>query len=206
MRILSVLTGLAFAALISNSALAQAPAAPAQPAAPAAPGTPEVKSVGDWLVRCYPAQNQSPCDMYQQLNDTNSHQRVLAVSIAYIPKLDRHALQISVPLGVAIGAGAIIHTGGYASPALPYRRCDRVGCYVEMLIDNGVVDQLSHGGDSGMVRITADDGKTYEVKLSLNGFSAAHDSMAEQARARVAREPAAGTAAPAAAAAAAKRK
>ena len=78
MKTLSLLSSVLLAALVSGAALAQAPAA--APAAP--PPPPEVKNIGDWLVRCYPAQTQSPCDMYQQQNDAKSQQRVLAVSIA----------------------------------------------------------------------------------------------------------------------------
>ncbi|HEY2837475.1 MAG TPA: invasion associated locus B family protein, partial [Rhizomicrobium sp.] len=77
------------------------------------------------------------------------------------------------------------------------RRCDRGGCYVETLVDNSVIDQMGRGGDSAMVKITADDGKSYDLKVSLNGFSAAHDSMAEQARQK-AKAPPAQPAAPAA--------
>ena len=61
MKTLSLLSGVFLAALVSGAALAQAPAAPPPP--------PEVKNIGDWLVRCYPAQAQSPCEMYQQQND-----------------------------------------------------------------------------------------------------------------------------------------
>ena len=185
MKTLSLLSGVFMGALVSGAALAQAPAA-------AAPPPPEVKSVGDWLVRCYPTQSQSPCDMFQQANDAKSNQRILAVSIAYIPRLDKHAIQISVPLGVSITRGAAILAGSYTSPAMPYRRCDRAGCYVEMLIDNSVVDQLSHASDPALIKVTADDGKNYELKLSLNGFTAAHDSMSEQAKAKAKSE--AGTA------------
>ena len=192
MKTLSLLSGVFLAALVSSAAVAQAPAA-----APAAPPPPEVKSVGDWLVRCYPNQAQSPCDMYQQQNDAKSNQRVLAVSIAYIPHLDKHAIQISVPLGVSITRGVTILAGSYTSPAMPYRRCDRAGCYVEMLLDNSVIDQLTHAGDSALIKVAADDGKNYELKLSLNGFTAAHDSMSEQAKAKAKPEAGAAPAAPA---------
>lgn len=178
MKISSLLSGLAFVALASSAALAQAPAQPA------APPPPEIKNVGDWLVRCYPAQTQSPCDMYQQQNDAKSQQRVLAMSIAYVPHLDRHAIQISVPLGISIQKGVVLHAGAYSSAVLPYRRCDRGGCYVEMLLDNATIDQLGHATDNALIRITADDGKNYDLKLSMNGFIAAHDSMTEQAKAK----------------------
>src|SRR5579884_2238875 len=46
--------------LIAGTALAQAPAPEA------APGRPDVKTVGDWMVRCFPLQSPSPCDMFQE--------------------------------------------------------------------------------------------------------------------------------------------
>jgi len=62
-----------------------------------------------------------------------------------------------------------------------------------MLLENSVVDQLNHAGDTALLKVTADDGKNYQLRLSLNGFTAAHDSMAEQARAKA--KPDAGAAA-----------
>jgi invasion protein IalB len=180
MKTLSLLSGIFVAAFVSSAALAQAPAA--APAAP--PPPPEVKNIGDWLVRCDPGQTHSPCDMYQQQNDAKSQQRVLAISLAYIPHLDKHAIQISVPLGVSLASGVVLQAGSYTSPVMPYRRCDRGGCYVEMLLENSVVDQLNHAGDTALLKIAADDGKNYQLKISLNGFTAAHDSMAEQAKAK----------------------
>lgn len=194
MKILPLLSGLALSVAVSAAALAQTPAAPATP-----PPQPEVKNIGDWLVRCYPVQNESPCDIYQQQNDARSQQRVLAVSLAYVPRLDKDAIQISVPLGVAIQRGLSVHAGSYASQVMPYRRCDRGGCYVEMLVDNAFIDQLNHAGSDALIRIAADDGKNYDLKLSLNGFTAAYDSMAEQAKAKAKAPAAAPGAAPAAA-------
>ena len=195
MKISSLLSGLTLTALLAGSAAAQAPAPAGAP--PPAPVQPEIKTIGDWAVRCYPVQSQSPCDMFQQQNEKDSQQRILALSLAYIPHLDRHAIQVVVPLGVAIPKGVILHTSSFTSQSMPYRRCDRAGCYVEMLIDNNIVDQIGHGGDTAMVKITADDGKSYDLKISLNGFSAAHDAMAEQAKQK-AKAPPAQPAAPAA--------
>ena len=195
MKISSLLSGLMLTALLAGSATAQAPAPAGAP--PPAPAQPEIKTIGDWAVRCYPVQSQSPCDMFQQQNEKDSQQRILALSLAYIPHLDRHAIQVVVPLGVAIPKGVVIHTASFTSQPMPYRRCDRSGCYVEMLIDNSIVDQIGRGGDGAMVKITADDGKSYDLKISLNGFSAAHDSMAEQAKQK-AKAPPAQAAAPAA--------
>src|ERR1700760_721059 len=158
----SVLTGAALSALLVSGA--------AQAQQPDAPGRPEVKTVEDWIVRCFPIQSPSPCDMFQEQDAQQSHQRVLSLSIAYVPSLDRHALQISVPLDIAIQSGVVIHTDGYDSPKLQYSRCDRNGCYVEQAVDNALVEGLAKAGTAGKVNIVADNGKTYALNFSLKGF------------------------------------
>lgn len=145
---------------------------------------PEVKTVGDWAVRCFPIQSPSPCDIFQEQDYQKTGQRVLSISIAYVPSLDKHALQISVPLDISIPKGVVIQTDTYTSPVLKYRRCDRAGCYVEMPVDNELVTSLARSGSDGKINIVADGGKAYTLKFSLKGFSQAHDDMATQARAK----------------------
>ena len=185
MRISRLLAGLVAAgALYSTAALAQA-AAPAPQAAPAPSAPPSVtdtKPVGDWTVRCFSVTSASPCDMYEELQENASHQRVLSVSIAYVPKDDRNVVDIAVPLGVSIGAGVIIKTDSYTSPRLGFRRCDQAGCYVEGLMPNEMVASLAKSGPGASVNIVAEDGKDFAIKLSLNGFAGAHDAMAQMAK------------------------
>jgi invasion protein IalB len=153
--------------------------------APAAPGRPDVKTVGDWFVRCFAIQSPSPCDMFQELDRPTTKQRVLAISLAYVPSLDRHAIQIIVPLEVAIQKGVTIKTDTFTSPMLKYRRCDRSGCYVETPLDNSMIEALGRSsGETGKVTIFADAGKSYALNFYLKGFSAAHDDMVAQARAK----------------------
>ncbi len=167
--------------LASGAALAQDAAAPA--AAPPQ-GRPDVKAVGDWVVRCFPITSPSPCDIYQELNDQRTQQRVLSFSIAYVPSLDRHGIQITVPLEVSIPRGLVIETDSFKSQSMKYRMCDRTGCFVQMPIENAAINSIAKSGPDAKVRIFADSGKSYELKFSLKGFSAAHDSMVEQARAK----------------------
>lgn len=165
--------------LASGAALAQQPAAP-----DGAPGRPEVKTVGDWFVRCYPVQSPSPCDVFQELDNKDTRQRVLSISIAYVPSLDRHAIQVTVPLEVSIPKGLTIQTDSYTSPVLKYRMCTREGCFVQMAVDNAMIEALTKAGPAGKVNIVADSGKTYGLNFSLKGFAAAHDDMANQNRAK----------------------
>jgi len=175
----SALMGAALGVLfVSGAASAQ------QAASDAAPGRPEVKTVEDWIVRCFPIQSPSPCDMFQEQDARESHQRVLSLSIAYVPSMDRHALQVSVPLDISIPKGLTLSTDGYTSPVLKYRRCDRNGCYVEMAVDNALIESLAKSSSGSKVNITADNGKTFSINFSLKGFAAAHDDMVAQARAK----------------------
>jgi len=188
MRLNLAFAALAFAALLPSAVLAQdaLPSAtptgsPTQQAGGSGAVT-DSKQVGDWTVRCFAVASPSPCDMYQELQDQNSHQRVLSVSIAYVPSNDQHVMQIAVPLGVSIGKGAVLKTDAYASPPLPFRRCDQAGCYIEMLLGNDQVAGFVKSGPQATVNIVADDGKSYALRFSLNGFSGAHDAMAALAK------------------------
>lgn len=156
----------------------------AQPAE-GGPGRPDIKPVGDWFVRCFPIESPSPCDMFQELDSPTTKQRVLSISLAYVPSIDRHAIQIVVPLEIAIQKGVTIKTDTFTSPLLKYRRCDRSGCYVETPVENSFVESIARsGGEKGKVNIVADNGKTFALDFFLKGFAGAHDSMVSQARAK----------------------
>jgi invasion protein IalB len=178
--LMGVFAGILFA---SSAALAQQ-AAPAADAAPGAPGRPDVHGVEDWFVRCFPVQSPSPCDIFQEEDSQQTRQRILSLSIAYVPSLDRHALQVTVPLEMSIPKGLTIQTDSYTSPVLKYRRCDRSGCYVEMAVDNALVAALSKSGPAAKVNVVADNGKSYALAFSLKGFAAAHDEMVTKAKAK----------------------
>ena len=104
---------------IAGLLLTAGPAAAQQADAGGQPlGRPEVKTVGDWQVRCYTVNSTHPCDLFQEMADQNTHQRILSVSIAYDPSLDRHLMQITVPLEVSIQKGMTVQTDSYTSPVL----------------------------------------------------------------------------------------
>jgi invasion protein IalB len=148
----------------------------------AAPAKPETKAVGDWIVRCFPVDNPNPCDVFQELDDQRTRQRVLSLSLAYMPSMDRHLLMISAPLEVAIQKGLTIQTDSYTSPVLKYRMCTREGCFVQLAPDKAMIESLAKSGPEAKVNIVGDNGKTYSIKFSLKGFSAAHDDMVSQAK------------------------
>lgn len=164
-------------ALSCVPALAQAPAAQA-------PAKPEQKQFDDWQVRCFPVQSPSPCDMFQEVANQQRSQRLLSISIAYVPSMDRYALQVSVPLGVSIPKGVTLQTDSYTSPTLRYRRCDRNGCYVEMGADKSLIEGIAKSSPDGKakVNVSGDNGKTVGITFFLKGFVAAHDDMVSEAK------------------------
>jgi invasion protein IalB len=198
----SLIAGLAAGALLAVSAAAQT----APDNGGGAPITPsETKPYGDWTVRCFPVQKSpSPCDMFELLANKKSGDRVMSVSIAYLPATDKHVIQIAVPLGVLIQKGVVLSSDNFTSPVLRYRRCDRGGCYVEMLFDNQAVNALASSAGPAKIKVVAFGGKSFEIPFSLTGFSDAHGAMTDLARKKVSgggssapAAPAAGGAAPA---------
>ena len=153
--------------------------------APAPQGRPDVKTIGDWMVRCFPVANANPCDMFQERIAQQSQQRVLTFSMAYVPSMDRYILQMTVPLDVAIQKGLTLKVDGYTSPVMKFRMCNREGCFVQMAPDKAVVEALTRAtGPNATLSIVADGGKPVALPLSLKGFTAAHDDMVSQARAK----------------------
>jgi invasion protein IalB len=175
---------------------AAAPAAPAPAAAP--PGQPAQATnndlvvnemVGDWSVRCFRVQSIAPCDILQLASRQGTNQRVLLVSIAYIPSQNSYAAQIVVPLGVTLSNGLTIETQG-AVPPLKFTRCERDGCYFEGPFPNAGVDALrSMTGRTDIKLIAYGTNQAVSLPLSLNGFVQALDRLRVEARRRATNTP-----------------
>ena len=181
------LTGMLTAiAMVAGTALAQAQSDQA-----AAPRAEVLKTVGDWQVRCFGVQNPNPCDAFWQRTDPRTGERMVTISVAYAPSADRHMIVVIVPLGISIPKGLTIQTDTYTSPVMRYRMCSREGCFVQLVVDNAMIESLAKSGPDAKLNIAADDGKVYSLPLSLKGFSGAHDEMVSDAKSRAAKAPAA---------------
>jgi invasion protein IalB len=188
-------TATVIVAALPGMALAQAPA-PAAPAAAAAPepGAPQAppgapqysinQNVGDWVVRCVQTtvKSPAPCEVMQTTVNKDTKQRISAFSMAYVPSRDAYATQIVVPTGVALSKGLQL---GTAINGARFNRCERDGCYVEVLLDNAAVTALSGSGKSTTIAVVG-YGQSNEIKLpvSLTGFPEAMDRMKGYAKER----------------------
>ena len=169
-------------AVLSGTSSAQAPAAP--PPDAAAPGQPPAQqfsinqNVGDWVVRCITTtvKSPAPCEVMQTTVNKDTKQRISSFSIAYVPSRDAYAMQIVVPTGVALAKRLQL---GTALKDVGFNRCERDGCYVEMLIDNNAVTALSAQGKSTQIKVSSygPEGKEIPLPVSLTGFPEAMDRM-----------------------------
>jgi invasion protein IalB len=187
--------GISGFAALSGMALAQqqpaaSAAAAAPPAAAAAPADPNAQqfsinqNVGDWVVRCVQTtiKSPAPCEVMQTTVNKDSQQRISSFSIAYVPSRESYAMQVVVPTGVALGKGLSI------APALnsvKFTRCERDGCYVEMLIDNATVTSLGGAGKSASIAVFGyGQEKQITLPVSMTGFPEAMDRMKSFAKDR----------------------
>src|SRR5258706_16093856 len=140
-------------AVLPIVALAQQPPAapaappPADPAAAAAAATAAQQfsinqNVGDWVVRCVltSVKSPAPCEGLQSTVNKDTQQRISSLSIAYVPSRETYAVQIVVPTGVALAKGLTLAP---TLSAVKFTRCERDGCYVDMLIDNAAITSLT---------------------------------------------------------------
>jgi invasion protein IalB len=172
-------------AALPGLAMAQPAVGDARPAsAPAPSSVSGNKRFGEFIVRCAQGKSVAPCDLYEERGDKNSGQRLIGFSIGYMPSAARYIMQIAVPLGVSIEKGVVVTGGSFTSPTLPFRRCDQGGCYVEAAVDKSLIDAFAKLGDDAKIKVAADGGKLYDFTFSFNGFSAAHDDMVAENKAK----------------------
>ena len=185
------------------SAQAPAPAAPDAAAAAAAAGQPPAQqfsinqSVGDWVVRCVQTtiKSPAPCEVMQTTVNKDTKQRISSFSIAYVPSRDAYAMQVVVPTGVALTKGLQL---GSNLNGVKFNRCERDGCYVEIVIPPDAVTQLSAQGKSTTIKVTGwgPEGKEIPLPVSLTGFPEAIDRMKGLAKDRAIALPAGAPALP----------
>jgi invasion protein IalB len=146
-------------------------AATAQDAQPqAASPVTETHEFGSWAVRCYRAAGAA-CDLSQSVVLKSRNLRELGISIVYIPNRNQYGGQFVVPLGVSFAKGMTIVVGSYRLQNLRYHRCERIGCFVEGILPQALIDSMSEDENAkAAVQIEAVDGRKFAFPFTLNGF------------------------------------
>lgn len=149
-------------------------------------GEPTISNYRDWTVQCLPASSpgQGPaCAMVQQLL-VDSGERLLAMQVSKAGTADgttdpNLVAVFSLPLGVYLPTGLSIAIDKKQPIKVDYERCDRGGCYAGLELGENLTDGLKDGVEL-LVRFNNLDGRTISTRLSLNGFTAAHNALLEK--------------------------
>lgn len=137
---------------------------------------------GDWVVKCVRKENGLPCEMSQQLIDGKSGNTVTRFSVVWSPTESRHALQVSVPLGVWLEPGAVLSVGELKVEGIQYSRCLPRGCMIEALLEDPMLAALK-SGEKGQLTIFDRTHRAINLPFSLRGFASAETRLRKDTKA-----------------------
>jgi len=143
----------------------------------------------DWIVRCARAPDPTPeaeaganadgpktvCEMTQELKDTASGKRVLAIGIQRTDSGEA-AMTIVAPLGVKLSAGLLLKGDKDLSIATSFNICLPDGCIVRQSLDSAAITGLS-ATTSLTASMAVPDGDAFNVNLSPKGFADAWNRL-----------------------------
>ncbi|MDO5612241.1 MAG: invasion associated locus B family protein [Paracoccus sp. (in: a-proteobacteria)] len=165
-------------------------AAPAPEAAPAEPqlGAYYVKSTQtDWTVRCINTENPvDPCEMYQLLRDEGGNS-VAEVTMIPLPQGGQVAAGATMvaPLETDLIAGLTVRVDQGQARSYPFNLCTSIGCVSRIGFTQAELDQLRRGRAAtiSLVPFGGDPRNPVSLNMSLSGFTAAINELAENASA-----------------------
>ncbi len=170
---------------------AAAPEAPAaDTAAPAAeapaadgPGTTYIaETIGDWGIQCVRTESgNDPCQMYQLLKDADGNS-VADISMFALPKGGKAVAgaTIMTPLETLLTQNVVLKVDSSEPRVYPFTFCAQVGCFSRIGL---TAEELAAYKKGNKVQLTvvpmvAPD-KKVQLDISLKGFTAAYDKVAE---------------------------
>jgi invasion protein IalB len=133
--------------------------------------TQAVTSYGSWRVAC-PAANQPNvnCEIVQDVLDSQTHEEIVRIAVGKLPD-GKPALDLVMPLGVALEPGVGLVFGTNPMQTAKYRTCTQQGCIVDIPIDQKLQKEFDDGKDGKVVFAGANDNKPIAIPLSLTGYA-----------------------------------
>ncbi|MGV3492080.1 MAG: invasion associated locus B family protein [Devosia sp.] len=126
---------------------------------------------GDWQMSCDtpPGASFEQCAIIQ--NVTAEDQPNVGLSVIVLKTADQQArlLRVLAPLGVLLPNGLGLNIDGVDMGRVAFVRCLPNGCVAEVVMDDGLIQQLSDGSNAIFVVFkTPEEG--IGIPVSLNGF------------------------------------
>ncbi len=128
----------------------------------------------DWDVRCPESdQSQARCEMTQKVTNPDNGKPIMRVVMGYPPQADSAAMIFVTPLGTRLAPGIKMDIDGGQSHQFPFQICLKQGCRADYPIKSSLKNTMKHGSNAN-VEIIGPRGKKINLKISLQGFTAAN--------------------------------
>lgn len=135
------------------------------------------KKFKDWTVVCeeLPNLKQTICNIFQ--NVTNKDDKVvMQIAVGYPPNSTDAQALVTLPLGVLLPPGLEFKGGDAEAVRVPYGVCVQNGCIAIVKMTDEVIKGMK-SGSKGSIKFAAAKQKIIEIPISLNGFTAAFNSL-----------------------------
>lgn len=140
----------------------------------------EVKSYKDWGYKCESPQGSDSklCFIFQRISSKEGDKRIADATIAYLPKVEKPVMVITLPLGVFLPAGIKMQVDEAKDDAVraPFVQCIQDGCQARIQLENKMVTKMK-GGKKMIVAFLTPQQKQLAFPISLSGFTAALGSL-----------------------------
>jgi len=132
----------------------------------------------DWGRRCETLKSgEELCLIFQRLRLKENNQTVLHVTFGYPPFAKGPVMVLTTPLGVSLVAGVELKVDNVGETIkVPYNLCVADGCRASLPVDDTLLAAMKQG-DKLKVAIANAQNKPLGMEVSLNGFTAASDSL-----------------------------
>lgn len=139
----------------------------------------KVSTYQDWEVRCPKSGDKDECEMTQLVNNPDSGKPIMRVVLGYPPQIDSAAMIFILPLGTRLSPGVKVGVDGDQIGRFPFQICMKEGCRADFPVEGKALNKLKRGGNA-TVSIVGPEGDDIDLKISLQGFTAANKAISNQ--------------------------
>ena len=143
---------------------------------------PMTQDFDDWRMVCETVEKQQRCRAFQRLSVRQGEQTqvLLIASIGYVEdgKNRVPTLRLTAPLGVVLPAGLAVNVDKGEKENLPFHICLPDGCMTEIGLSDKGIAEMKKGRAMHVVYRAAGIKQPVAVQVSLKGFTAAHNALA----------------------------
>ena len=131
-----------------------------------------------WSGRCVSDARASgaECTMIVRAFVGSNRQVVGTASLRFPPDGAAPSLQVSVPLGIYLGAGIGFNIDGAAAQQLELQTCDRSGCYGSGAVSPETLTAMQNGQKLNIV-FQSMSKQSVTLEMSLVGFTAVYEKL-----------------------------